>query len=192
MLFFTADQHFFHTNIIRSTNRPWLPTDQNDKLIEHWNNVVGEDDIVWQLGDFSFGTYENTVEIIKMLNGNIFFVIPHDHHDKRWLKKWLKVGMPLATKTGQATYKGQFHVLRLKVLCRDGYSMKISLLHYPLASWEASYHGAIHLHGHSHGKMPWADNRMDVGVDCNHYEPVAIGHIVYEMQLLKKGWEWHG
>ena len=54
-VFFTADQHFNHSNIIKYCNRPFKDSEeQTEKLIEKWNSVVGNDDEVWVLGDFFF------------------------------------------------------------------------------------------------------------------------------------------
>jgi calcineurin-like phosphoesterase family protein len=56
MIFFTADQHFHHQNIIKYCNRPFVWFNQmDDALIDNFNKVVTNDDIVYHLGDFSFG-----------------------------------------------------------------------------------------------------------------------------------------
>ena len=56
-IWFTSDLHFGHQNIIKFCNRPWETVEEMDKaLIENWNSVVGENDIVFDLGDFAFAT----------------------------------------------------------------------------------------------------------------------------------------
>lgn len=55
MNYFISDLHFGHKNILKFDNRPFLNIEQHDKaIIENWNNVVGEDDDVYVLGDISW------------------------------------------------------------------------------------------------------------------------------------------
>ncbi len=54
MLWFTADHHFGHANIIRYCNRPFASAEEMDATLVHlWNETVGRDDIVYHLGDFT-------------------------------------------------------------------------------------------------------------------------------------------
>lgn len=55
-VYFTSDTHFYHSNIIGFCKRPFKNVeDMNETLIENWNRVVGQDDIVFHLGDFCLG-----------------------------------------------------------------------------------------------------------------------------------------
>ena len=78
----TSDTHFFHANIIKYCNRPFVDIDEmNAELVKRWNSVVGENDVVHHLGDFCFGKKENILEILPKLNGKIDIVLGnHDHH----------------------------------------------------------------------------------------------------------------
>ena len=41
MIYFTADIHFYHENIINLTKRPFKNADEmNKKIIDNWNNIV--------------------------------------------------------------------------------------------------------------------------------------------------------
>lgn len=54
-VYFTSDTHFYHSNIIDFCKRPFKNVeDMNETLIENWNRVVGQDDIVFHLGDFAW------------------------------------------------------------------------------------------------------------------------------------------
>ena len=51
-IWFTSDLHLGHRNVIRFCNRPFADEKGMGKsLIENWNNTVGDNDIVFALGD---------------------------------------------------------------------------------------------------------------------------------------------
>ena len=55
-VWFTADTHFGHTNIIKYCNRPFkTPEDMNNVMLTNINITVGENDTYWHLGDFAWG-----------------------------------------------------------------------------------------------------------------------------------------
>ena len=75
-IFFTSDTHFNHSSIIRHCNRPFANIEQmNEALIENWNRVVGKNDKVFHLGDFSFGGTAQWNKILDQLNGKIYLII---------------------------------------------------------------------------------------------------------------------
>ena len=65
-VFYIADTHFGHANIIKHCNRPFESAEEMDaKMIRNWNSVVGVDDVVFVVGadllDFTPKTYEQIV-----------------------------------------------------------------------------------------------------------------------------------
>jgi len=66
-LWFTADNHFFHENIIKFCERPFKNVeDMNQKLIQNWNAVVTKDSDVIIAGDFIHsGRVENIQNILN-------------------------------------------------------------------------------------------------------------------------------
>ena len=71
-VFFTADTHFGHYNIMRYIDRPFKSVDEmNNTIITNWNKVVSKSDRVYHLGDFGFHSYyHNIQEIFNELKGH--------------------------------------------------------------------------------------------------------------------------
>ena len=77
-IFITADNHFFHKNIIRYCNRPFNSVEEmNETMIKNWNDIVNDNDIVIHLGDFAFRNRAR--EIRSKLNGTIILI--RGNHD---------------------------------------------------------------------------------------------------------------
>lgn len=91
-IFFIADLHFGHQNIIDYESRPFTSVEIMDNtLIKNWNNVVSKKDKVLIAGDFSFYGKEKTIEIVSQLYGHKILVM--GNHDKgRGLNWWYEVG----------------------------------------------------------------------------------------------------
>lgn len=54
-IFVTSDTHFNHKNIIKYCNRPFKDVEEmNEAIINNWNNLVTNDDVIYHLGDFGF------------------------------------------------------------------------------------------------------------------------------------------
>ena len=194
-VFFTSDTHYGHTNICRGVTN-WrdengnVPADQtrdfetleqmNDKIVESINSVVGEDDTLFHLGDWSFGGFENIEEFRnRIVCKNIHLVLGnHDHHIER--------------NKGdiQRLFSSVNQYLRLQVSVYPGtklYAGEVDLvmMHYPIASWHNMNDGVIHLHGHVHlpsDKKLSQGKAMDVGVDGNNMMPYSLGQIIKIMQ----------
>ena len=84
MIFFTADLHFGHANIIRHCNRPFASVDEMDAvLIHNWNAAVGLKDEVYILGDFTMRSAVEAHKYLVRLNGRKYFIC--GNHD-RFLK----------------------------------------------------------------------------------------------------------
>lgn len=147
---FTADHHYGHKNILshEAESRHEAGGDverMNQLMTERWNDLVAPEDTVWHLGDFSFLSRSKTREVLEQLNGTKHLVA--GNHDGRGTTKldWASVQDMAEVKVDDQHF----------VLC-----------HYPLMTWNRAHHGAIHLHGHSHGNIPQSSTRFDVGVDA--------------------------
>ena len=172
MIYFTADTHFCHSNIIDLNNRPFPSLEKmTHVLIQNWNAYVSPRDEIYILGDFTFNsTGEEANNILRRLAGKKHLI--RGNHDKflndpafdASLFEWVK----------------DYHVLSHK-------KRKIVLFHYPILEWQGFYGDAIHLYGHVHnsGKNKEQKGRLDVlgkramnvGVDVNDFAPVSVDKV---------------
>ena len=85
-IFFTSDTHFGHSKIIDYCKRPFSSIEEHDKtLIQNWNNVVGQDDTVFHLGDFAYGNSQfisNIIKQLKIFTKKIIKILIL--HNKKW------------------------------------------------------------------------------------------------------------
>lgn len=165
-MWFTADTHFSHVNILKYSERPFKNIKEHDEaLIEKWNAKVQPNDHVYHLGDFGFGSPGYLRSILKRLNGKLFFV--RGNHDKKMkgeLLNYLEMDMPYFELT---IHDEEMDQKQLIVLC-----------HYPFQQWNKKHYGSWHCHGHCHGAVKSEYiSRLDVGVDCHNYFPVSYDEI---------------
>jgi calcineurin-like phosphoesterase family protein len=188
-LWFTSDTHYNHSNICSSTTK-WSDSRltrqfasleaMNQRLVDNINDVVGENDILIHLGDWSFGGIDSIGEFRDRINcKNIHLVLGnHDHHiqnnkelkDRYYDSESLQILKGDADENFYSEYKyGDYwdNIVRIQDLfksvseylyldLRIPNSKKeidkytIVCLHYPIASWNGMNDGVIHLHGHVH------------------------------------------
>ena len=189
-LYFTSDTHYNHTNICRGVTR-WTDAEDvtrdfktldqmNDRIVAGINTEVGQDDILFHLGDWSFGGFEMIEQFRNRINcKNIHLILGnHDHHIDR----------------------NKDDIQRLFISVNQYLELEVNkehnfvLMHYPIMSWNKMNDGVIHLHGHVHlspdrrigkGKM------MDVGVDGNGMDSILLSKILTLMnnRPIKSGFE---
>ena len=190
-IYFSSDFHYNHKNLIRSCSN-WEDKTQcrdypsiefhNNLLITNINKVVKENDILYYLGDWSFGGNEEVLNFRKQINcRNIHLIL--GNHDKYIMQK-------------QNSFIGpdKFLTISEKKEIKVG-SQLIVLCHYAMRTWNKDDRGAWMLHGHSHGNLPAYQpttrqnvlglglqmvgkeifKTMDVGIDCHpKFEPFSL------------------
>lgn len=174
MIFFTADTHFGHSNIINYCDRPFTCKEEHDAaLIERWNSVVKPGDIVYHLGDFGFGSSQYLKSICNRLRGQINLI--RGNHDKNISQIQSRFG-----------FVKDVHLLETKLMDKK---LKIFMSHYPHRSWIHKPRDAYHLFGHVHGNMGPFGLSFDVGVDCWNYTPLSIEQVhTHIEQNLMPAW----
>lgn len=172
--------HFSHTNILRGLSR-WSDKSgcrdfddvwyHNKTLLDNINSVVGENDILYFLGDFSFNGHINIEKYRNLINcRNIDFII--GNHDNNLVK-----------------HKEYHHlftsIIQRKTIIIEDYT--ILLNHRPINGWnigrekDSKY---IHLYGHSHNSFQNEGLSMDVGVDCHpKFRPFSFEEV---KEFIKK------
>lgn len=168
MIWFTADTHFNHTNIIEYSARPFSSLEEmTEKLIENWNMRVKPGDTVYHLGDFALSYGEKHRELINDLladlNGQKWLITGnHDRKEVTSNRRWVKV----------------LDYCEIKVDLGGEHKQRIVMCHYAMRVWNQCHRGAWMLHGHSHGNLVDVGGKtMDVGVDCHRYAPISIDDV---------------
>lgn len=165
-IYFTADTHFRHSNIIEYCNRPFDSIENmNEAFIQRWNEKVDPGEHVFHLGDFGFGTKDELLEIKNKLNGKIFFIKGNHDKDTKKIQNKFEIFC-------------QYHELNVKGYF-ESIEKELVLFHYPIEKWNKCHYGSIHLHGHQHSEHKLTgENRVDVGVDSWNYAPVSLFEII--------------
>ena len=133
-VYFTSDTHFNHANIIRYCQRPFKDvTDMNEAMIANWNRTVGDDDIVFHLGDFCLGGAAEWTQILDRLNGKIYLILGnHDLKNIRqgFIGRFEHVAMQMHIEVGKKKYISaiiRFSVLRGDIRLMSGSSLAMCI-----------------------------------------------------------------
>ena len=164
-IWFSADYHLGHTNILKYDQRPFKTIEDHDEaIISNHNAVVKPTDDFYFLGDFCFNKNKGE-EYIGRLMGNLHF-ISGNHDYSNTIKLYEKYG----------TYMGGLAEIK-------GYNRRIVLCHYRLEVWNGSHRGSWCIHGHSHGALHARPNTLDVGINTqiSNYSPVSIARVKNHM-----------
>lgn len=215
-IWFTSDTHFHHKNIVKGVSdwenkgdqsqRDFKTLEEHDEhIIAQFNKYVKQDDVLWHLGDWSFGGIEQIWNFKKRLPFDINLVYGnHDHHieNNRILpnvKRSESYGSVLVDGVPKdKEYPDYVEAWSLFSSTQHVYFGKIGkqtffLSHYAHRVWNKSHHGVIHLYGHSHDSLDryfntndprhYYGKSMDVGIDSakrvlGEYRPFHIDEIL--------------
>ncbi|MFO0822474.1 MAG: hypothetical protein U0792_05035 [Gemmataceae bacterium] len=177
-VWFTADTHFGHGNIIKYCQRPFLSPEEfaitrddprsklrisnetvkrhDHALLEAINSAVAPDDILWILGDFCWGGHADAMRYRNRIRCRTVNLVWGNHDQNE-----------IASAFNDCIDQGMIRV--------EG--QEIWLNHYPMRSWDRAFHGSWHFYGHVHGRLEREDAAKpalltkDVGVDACDYRP---------------------
>ncbi|MEB2846680.1 hydrolase [Rhizobiales bacterium RZME27] len=159
MNFFTGDTHFGDPRVLRIDRRPFATIAEHDAaLVGNWNEVVGQDDEVWHLGDFMSARAGDGGALLSQLNGRKHLIIGNNDPETTTRSKgWASV-----------QHYAEIHDEgRHLILC-----------HYAFRTWNQMGKGSINLHGHSHGRLKPVPRQFDVGVDARGLKPMRVAEII--------------
>ena len=178
-IWFVADTHFGHANIIRFCNRPFGSVEEMNRiLVSNWNDRVAPDDTVFILGDL-FYRCEDPRPILEVLKGRKRLIL--GNHDSSWT--------------------GKIEPSRFFDRIDSYYDGSIgpcgaTLCHYPMPDWpHASRTYMIHGHIHNNTKADlWPllvkrDRVLNAGVDVNGFRPVLLEELIENNRRVKAAWE---
>lgn len=171
MKYIISDTHFGHKGSLNWPNehaRDFKDVNEmNQIIVDNWNSVVNDDDIVYMLGDFSYKASNSTIKhLFKSLKGKIILI--KGNHDGQTLKVNQQVHrFESVHDILDLEYKGKHFVL----------------CHYPIESWRLKNRGSIHLHGHTHKRIPnIIGNIMNVSCEVINYTPISIDAILKKFE----------
>jgi len=176
MIYFTADTHFGHANVVKMCQRPFPDVEaMNEAMIAAWNDRVGGNDTVYIVGDMFFRC-ENPESILKRLKGKKRLIA--GNHDGSWM--------------GKVELSRYFISVDLYLEISDG-AHALTLCHYPLLTWKHAKKSYM-VHGHIHTNTDadfWPllrvrDNVLNAGVDINRYMPVTFDELLENNRRFKE------
>jgi len=162
MIWFSADHHFDHKNIIKYCKRPFSGVGEMEvELFKRHNKVVKEDDTVYFIGDFTLkreGMRYSLQNIVTKLNGNIHLILGnHDRNDPFF---YHEIG-----------FKSVHTILEVE---------EFTLVHDPaIANMNSSKPFLV---GHIHNIFKKSKNALNVGVDVWDFYPISIDQVRKEFK----------
>jgi calcineurin-like phosphoesterase family protein len=159
-IWFTSDWHIDHINILKYCHRPFNTIEEmGHKLINNFNNMVSDNDVVYFLGDMVLK--ESTLKIFSydMLHGNKIFI--RGNHDCKSLRRE-------AITQDVLTYNGQ----------------SLFLTHDPK---NIGGKHDLNVVGHVHDLWKYNNifNAVNVGVDVWDFKPVSLNNILKYLPVKK-------
>lgn len=159
-IWFTADEHYFHSNICRYCNRPFKNIkEHNETLIELHNNIVDSKDIVYHVGDLTMLSGEHVHRmkgVMNKLRGKHVLIM--GNHDR--FKPF--------------TYVNELNFIHVHTFLEVG---EFYLAHDPATVTVDVNHLWLCGHVHKLFKVSEMKNCINVGVDQWEYKPVHIDEI---------------
>ena len=154
-IFFISDMHFGHANMCNFTNydgtrlRPFNSFEEADEaMVENWNRMVSENDVIYVLGDVSYATRKEYADSIlvrlkgqkKLIAGN------HDLWSTQWYLRHFKY------------VRGCCHL--------DNFYLSHTPIH---AGSKGRF--KLNIHGHIHGQQVLRPSEVDLKGRILSYEP---------------------
>ena len=186
-LFFIADLHFGHKDVIAFDHRPFRDVEEmEDEMIRRWNARVSKDDHVFVIGDMFGGvTTAHAGEIVHALNGRIHLI--RGNHDPKG-------------EVFESLFEDVAACRQIQVRVR-GEKQRVVMRHRLLPIYRGSDEGVVMLYGHTHDSlvaraedrylrfMNWLGiplHAFNVGACRMDYEPKTLEEILEQAGAIKQ------
>jgi calcineurin-like phosphoesterase family protein len=184
MIYFTADTHFGHANIIKYCTRPFLDAGEMDRMmVTNWNETVQPSDTVYHLGDFAFASPDRAKHILSNLSGHKVLILGNHDRSEGKMAEW---GFEKVYKSLQFELQG---------------NIMVNLSHYPYRGTDDPQHrtkfdhknlkddGKHLLCGHVHDDWKtrpgqFKNHMINVGMDQWGFKPVSEPQLLAYLQTL--------
>jgi len=192
-IWWTSDTHYWHKNITLGVS-VWKDKEKNCRdfkttqemshhIIDQINKYVGQNDILFHLGDWSFGGISNIWNFrSRIICKNIHLIYGnHDNHiindrilpNCHYLYDGDTYGEIITNIDPQSILPETSYYVGAQDLFKSTQQyLEISidkilvvLMHYPIQEWNDRFKRSYHLFGHVHGRIPHSNGRLDVGMD---------------------------
>ena len=176
MIYYIADLHFGHSNVIKFDNRPFSEVSEMDRvLIERWNDRVQEEDTVYIVGDLCHRSEHTADWYLKRLTGHKILILGnHDH--------------PISDNPEALRYLEDVESM---MTIMDGKN-QIQLCHFPIEDWSAYTKHGYHVYGHLHNRrnevfevMKKKEHALNAGCMINDYTPVSFVELVRNNEIFR-------
>lgn len=157
-----SDTHFGHDNIIQYCGRPFANAEiMDENLIENWNSVVKDGDIVYHLGDVYFGV--NGRDALSKLKGRKRLILGnHDNGKDQFLQKTFQ-------KISVWRMFPEFGLLLTHVPVHES-----ALERYEAGVLVSKF---TNIHGHIHNNVSPSPSHRNVSVEQINYTPINIDEL---------------
>ena len=135
-------------------------------FIRAWNEKVPMNGRVYHCGDFFLCHNQEAINIRERLNGQIVLIT--GNHDR-------------VAGNIKHCFEQMVEKMELKIEDKNANNgiRIVTLNHYAQEVWNECHKAAWMLFGHSHGNLPVSNSvlKIDVGVDCQQYEPISYAEV---------------
>ena len=164
-----SDLHFFHTNIIDFSIRPYNNVyEMNEHLVANFNDYVGPDDVSIWVGDIGFSNDTAINKLLDQCNGYKILVIGNHDFNKKKVRKL------------------NFNETHLLYQIDTTPEVSLVFTHYPMHNISLPW---FNVHGHLHAyPKPDTGNVLHYNVCCelHEYRPIELNQItkIAKMRLI--------
>lgn len=194
MIYFTADLHLGHKNILAYCKRPWATIEEHDEaILQNWRDTVSDDDLVYVLGDVTLGSIKKYAERLRDLPGEKRLIA--GNHDA--VLDHLTAGIIGVLHAAGFSHAAMYDEIENANFIGWDCNESVVLSHFPsegesnperadrFAAMRPIDDGRIILCGHVHDQWRRKGMNINVGVDVRDYRPVSATTLWLDVQAAR-------